>query len=159
MSTGKSSDSKTDDKDESKENKETIYKFYSFKDRDFTFKYVRRLWANSSSYANSEDEVSEESEEDQSQATARKSIAAETNKKVSLEKSSIVEKSLIEEEKLNLEDPSSPIHQGNEDGEDSKIKKSDSGVSDIGLAKSERYESVNSPRGAEEEIKVDYITK
>jgi hypothetical protein len=52
-----------DEKDDGKE-KETIYKFYSFKDRDFTFKYVRRLWANSSSYANSEDEESEESEED-----------------------------------------------------------------------------------------------
>ena len=59
---------------------------------------------------------------------------------------------------MNLEDFIDP---GNSEGvpKDEAIKKSDSGVSDIGLAKSERYESVNSPRGAEEEIKVDYITK
>jgi len=55
---------KSGEEKEDKKEKETIYKFNSFKDRDFTFKYVRRLWANSSSYANSEDEESEESEEE-----------------------------------------------------------------------------------------------
>ena len=52
-----------DEKDETKD-KETVYKFYSFKDRDFTFKYVRRLWANTSPHCNEDDVESEESEED-----------------------------------------------------------------------------------------------
>ena len=41
------------------------YKFYNFKDRDFTFKFVKRLWNNESTFATEEDQsdVSEEEEE------------------------------------------------------------------------------------------------
>jgi hypothetical protein len=50
------------------EKQETIYRFYSFKDRDFTFKYIRRLWANSSPFAGSDDEESENSDEEVKEA-------------------------------------------------------------------------------------------
>lgn len=50
---------------ENSEETESEYKFYNFKDRDFTFKFVKRLWANESSYAKEEDmsDISEEEEE------------------------------------------------------------------------------------------------
>ena len=43
-------------KEPEEKDKEEIYRFYSFKERDFTFKYIRRLWANSSPHAGSEDD-------------------------------------------------------------------------------------------------------
>ena len=46
--------------------KDTVYRFYSFSDRDFTFKYIRRLWANASTHAGSDDESSQASEEEKS---------------------------------------------------------------------------------------------
>ena len=95
-------------------------------------------------------------------ATARNTIV-DKNKKISLEKSSIVEKSLNEEEKLNADDGCSIVPHNPEVPKEEDSKKPEAG-DDIGLGKSEivnnkeRYESVNVP-AAEEEIKVDYITK
>lgn len=74
-------------KEPEEKDKEEIYRFYSFKERDFTFKYIRRLWANSSPHAGSEDDESENSEEEKkapAQAANEKEEKAE--KKISLEK-------------------------------------------------------------------------
>lgn len=51
-------------KDKEESEKETIYRFYSFQDRDFTFKYIRRLWSNASPHAESDEDSSQESEEE-----------------------------------------------------------------------------------------------
>lgn len=59
-----------------------IYRFYSFSDRDFTFKYIRRLWANASTHAGSDDESSQASEEE-------KVTNKDANKKLLTEKSII----------------------------------------------------------------------
>jgi len=54
----------------STEDEEQIYRFYSFHERDFTFKYIRRLWTNVSPFAG-EDDSSEPSEtEDTAPASA-----------------------------------------------------------------------------------------
>lgn len=40
-----------------------MFKFYGFKDRDMTFKYIKRLWSNTSPYADEEDSESGNSAE------------------------------------------------------------------------------------------------
>ena len=40
------------------------YRFQGFSDRDLTFNYIRKVWSNSSPFANDEDDT-ESSEEDQ----------------------------------------------------------------------------------------------
>lgn len=39
------------------------FKFYGFKDRDMTFKYVKRLWSHTSPYADQEESDSNHSDE------------------------------------------------------------------------------------------------
>lgn len=74
-------------KEPEEKEKEEIYRFYSFKERDFTFKYVRRLWANSSPHAGSEDDESENSEEEKKAAApAANEKEEKSEKKMSLEK-------------------------------------------------------------------------
>jgi hypothetical protein len=55
---------------------ETLYRFNGFNDRDFTFKYIRRLWTNASPYAG-EDDSSEPSEtEDNAPSGVGNAVAA-----------------------------------------------------------------------------------
>ena len=40
-----------------------MFKFYGFRDRDMTFKYIKRLWSHASPYAEEDDSDSNNSDE------------------------------------------------------------------------------------------------
>ena len=48
---------------QSADQKVEMFKFYGFRDRDMTFKYIKRLWGHASPYADEEDSDSNNSDE------------------------------------------------------------------------------------------------
>ena len=54
---------------------ETEYRFNGFNDRDFTFKYIRRLWTNASPYAGENETIEPSETEDNNAPTSGSSIS------------------------------------------------------------------------------------